>query len=125
MPLHWTIDSQNQMVTLIAEGSVTFSDLEKYLAAVEGAGALSYRKFIDATAGTFEIAVPELMAVGARIREAHKVAVGPVAILLSERQSESAARLFGFMAVAKRPMRIFKKKSAARQWIATQRPESS
>lgn len=52
MPIHWTIDSKQQLVVVTAEGDVTRADAEEYLDVVEGGGALAYRKLYDARAGT-------------------------------------------------------------------------
>ncbi len=112
------------MVTLVIEGSATFAELGEYMDAVEGSAALSYRKLVDATAGTIVMTTEELMVTGSRLRRSHEAAVGPVAVVLSANQSETAARFLGFLAAAKRPMRIFKRQSVARRWLESQYPGS-
>src|SRR5918994_1336329 len=53
MPLYWTIDSRQQFVVVTADGDVTHADAEEYLAAIEGCGAVAYRKLYDGRAGNF------------------------------------------------------------------------
>jgi hypothetical protein len=36
MPLHWTMESKIQLVTVVAEGDVTRSDVEAYIAMSSG-----------------------------------------------------------------------------------------
>ncbi len=51
MPIYWTIDPRQELVVVTAEGDVTRADAEDYLDAVEGGGALAYRKLYDGRAG--------------------------------------------------------------------------
>jgi hypothetical protein len=38
MPLHWKIDSRERLITVVAEGNVTRSDVDAYLDVLDGAG---------------------------------------------------------------------------------------
>ena len=44
MALHYFIDSRKRLVSVTAEGGITRADVDAYLEAVIGAGALEYRK---------------------------------------------------------------------------------
>jgi len=95
MALDWKIDSRTRLVTVVADGLVTRADVDSYLDAVDGAGALAYRKLFDGTAGVVAMEAEELFAVGARFRSYHDRPVGPLAIVITEAQSEAVARLLG------------------------------
>jgi hypothetical protein len=72
MPLHWTIDSKGELVTVVADGDVTRADADAYLDAMEGAGAIGYRKLFDGMAGTIAMDTEDLLAVGVRVRSFHR-----------------------------------------------------
>ncbi len=117
MTLDWKIDSRARLVTVVADGPVTRADVERYLDAVDGAGALAYRKLFDGTTGVVAMEAEDLFALGARFRSYHDHAVGALAIIITEAQSDAVARLLGMLASADRPMRIFASRLTARRWL--------
>jgi hypothetical protein len=118
--LYWIIDSRKRLVTHTAEGELTRGDLTAYFDAVTAADAWSWRKLFDARKARPTMTAEDLMAIGVRIRTQHALGVaGPIAIVLPEVESETFTRLLGFIAVADRPMRVFKTLDPARQWIET------
>lgn len=119
MAMHYLIDSRRQFVSVKAEGGITRADVEAYLEAVIGAGALEYRKLFDWRAGVPEMDFPEVMSVVAVARSFHDRQHGPLAVVLSEqqRQSEALARILGVLLSARRPMRVFSSVIAARRWL--------
>src|SRR5882724_6762715 len=100
MPLHWTIDSKGELVTVVADGDVTRADADAYLDAVEGAGAIGYRKLFDGMAGTIAMDTEDLLAVGVRVRSFHRGPVGALALVLPEDRLEPVARFLGILASA-------------------------
>jgi hypothetical protein len=119
VPLHWTIDSREQLVTITGEGEVTRADMDEYLDAVAGAGALAYRKLFDVSAVPGTMPVDDMLAVGARVRTFHSGPVGPLALVLSPEKAQAIGRILGILAAADRPMRIFTHLAPARRWIAS------
>jgi hypothetical protein len=117
MPLHWTIDSKGELVTVVADGDVTRADADAYLDAVEGAGAIGYRKLFDGMAGTIAMDTEDLLAVGVRVRSFHRGPVGALALVLPEDRLEPVARFLGILASADRPLRLFKNLPSAQRWI--------
>ena len=117
MPIYWTIDSKQQLVVVTAEGDVTRAEAEEYLDAVEGGGALAYRKLYDARAGNVVMDHDEMMAVAVRIRSYHHHPVGALAIVLPDDKAEAAARMLGILASADRPLKLFTNLAPARRWI--------
>ena len=92
MPIYWTIDSKQQLVVVTAEGDVSRADADDYLDAIEGGGALAYRKLYDARAGNVVMNHDEMMEIAVRVRSYHHRPVGPLAIVLSDDKAEAAAR---------------------------------
>lgn len=118
MPLHWTVQSRLQLVTVVAEGDVVRSDVEAYLSMVTGADISSWRKLIDARAARLALTILDVNLLGVRVRAADAVrAIGPLAFVTPEAETPELGRLLGFLAAAKRPMRIFHELEPARKWI--------
>lgn len=118
MPLHWTLESKIQLVTVVAEGDVTRSDVDAYLALVDGANIAGWRKLFDARTARPVFTFQDVNELGVRFRAADAVrVVGPLAFVMPEIQSPELMRLLGFLAAAKRPMRLFHEIAPARRWI--------
>ena len=121
MSLHYFIDSKRRMVVVTAEGDIARADVDAYLEAVVGAGALGYRKLFDWRAGVPAMDFPELMSVVAAARSYHDRPHGALAIVLSEEQRRSVelARVLGILLSAQRPMRVFSSVLTATRWLET------
>lgn len=118
MPLHWTVQSSTKLVTIVAEGDVTKADIEAYLAMVRGAGVVEWRKLFDARKGRDAFTAEEVESIGVRIRDAAATAtVGPIAFVMPEVETPSLRRFLGFLAAARRPMKLFREIEPARRWI--------
>jgi hypothetical protein len=117
MPLYWTIDSRQQLVVVTAEGGVTRVDADDYLDAIEGGGAVAYRKLYDGRAGDLMMTHDEMMAVAVRFRSFHHRPVGALAIVLPHDKAEPVARMLGILASAERPLRLFTSLAPAQRWI--------
>ena len=117
MPLYWTIDSRQQLVVVTAEGDVTRADADDYLDAIEGGGAVAYRKLYDGRAGNLMMTQDEMMAVAVRFRGYHHRPVGALAIVLPHDKAEPVARMLGILASAERPLRLFTSLAPAQRWI--------
>jgi hypothetical protein len=117
MPIYWTIDSRRQFVVVTAEGDVTRADAEEYLDAIEGGGAVAYRKLYDGRAGNVMMNDDEMMAVAVRFRSYHHLPVGALAIVLPHDKAEPVARMLGILAAADRPLKLFTSLGPAQRWI--------
>ncbi|WP_422029497.1 hypothetical protein [Reyranella sp.] len=119
MPLHWTLDSKERLVIVTAEGDVTGAEIEDYIAAMNGAGTMSYRKLYDGSRGDTDLTADELLAIGVQLRARHGTGdrPGPLALVLSPDQFEQISRVLGILAAADRPMRVFSGIAPARHWI--------
>lgn len=118
MALHWSLDPSQHLVMVSAEGDVTRVDIEAYLSAVESSNAVGWRKLVDLRNARMALTEDDVLAIGLIFREADASGdVGALAVVLPTSEPERAMRLLGFLAAAKRPMRLFKAIAPARRWI--------
>ena len=117
MPISWTVDPDFESVAVLVEGPVSRADVEAYLAAIDAAGAVGYRKLIDARTATVDMSHEDMMAVGVRLRGYHDGPVGALAFVLSREGADAVARILGILAAADRPMRLFTSLRAAERWL--------
>src|SRR4051794_32372043 len=109
MPLQWTIDPKQRLVTAVADGDVTRADFDAFLDAVKAANAYPYRKLFDGLRGETRMGPDELLALGARMRASHETGpIGPLAAVIPDEKADLVARVLGILATAKRPMRVFR-----------------
>jgi hypothetical protein len=121
VPITWTIDHNRRMLTAVCQGDITLRDFEDYLDAVVVAGSMPYRKLFDGTRGDSTMTDEEMMLLGARIRAYHAVGpMGPLAIVAVTEHTHGLARLFGALAAADRPIKIFRDIRAAQRWLEAQ-----
>ncbi|MDP1838385.1 MAG: hypothetical protein Q8N31_12455 [Reyranella sp.] len=121
MPLHWTIDPQQKLVTAVAEGDVTRVEFDAFLDDMARADANSYRKLFDGGRGDTHMGAEDILALGARMRASHgNGPMGPLAVVVPEGHVETIGRVLGMLAAAKRPMRVFRQLGPARKWISNQ-----
>lgn len=122
MPITWTIDHDRRLLIAACEGDITLGDFERYLDAVVAAGTMSYRKLFDGSRGEAAMTDEEMMMLGARIRAYHGqgAPMGALAVVAPTEHTRGLARLFGALAAADRPTRIFRDVRAARRWLEGQ-----
>jgi hypothetical protein len=118
MPIYWTIDSQKQLMTAVAEGDVHQHEAVAYLDAMMAAKAGGYRRLFDGSHGEPLMSSSEIMEVAARMRRMQQeVKPGPLAVVMPADKYALFARMLGILSVPKRPMRIFASARAARAWL--------
>lgn len=121
VPITWTIDHDERMLTAVCEGEVTLGEIEEYLDAVVVAGSMPYRKLFDGSRGNSSMTDEEMMMLGARIRAYHGAGkLGALAVVVTTEHTRGLARLFGALAAADRPIKIFRDVRAARRWLEMQ-----
>jgi hypothetical protein len=118
MPIQWTIDPQQRLVTAVAEGGVRRDDAMAFLDAMSAARAGSYRKLFDGSHGEPLMSSAEIMEVAARMRSLQQEgASGPLAVVMPADKYGQFARMLGILSVPKRPIRFFASPTAARAWL--------
>ena len=120
MPLRWTIDHDERLVTAVAEGNLATGDVEQYLASVVAEAAMTYRKIFDVSSPGVSLAIQEMQALGRSMRRfAKDGAMGPLALVVGG-HSHLQAALFADGAGVHRPVQIFKTRVQAEQWLGIQ-----
>jgi hypothetical protein len=119
MPLHWTIDSQQQLFVAVCDGDVELAEVHEMIDAAVGCNVLGYRKMFDGTHGDTHIDPLDFLGIGVRLRslESQSDAHGPLAIVLPDDKHLVLSRLLGILAATKRPLRVFKDAGLARKWL--------
>lgn len=121
MSFHWRIESQTQRVTITADGEFTRADVERYLKAIEGSGAVTWSKLFDGRFSRSAMSQEDMLALGVIFRRYHVSGpVGPLAVVVADDQVDRVSRLLGILATADRPMRVFRNLEPARRWIDRQ-----
>jgi hypothetical protein len=118
MPVQWTISHPTRLVVAVAKDEVRLEDIETYLDGVTLVGALPYRKIFDMSNTTPMLSDADMMALAARIRAYVELGeMGPLAIVAVSDESYERARMFETLAVADRPLKIFRELHLARKWL--------
>lgn len=118
MPVLWAIDHPTRLVVATAKGELRLKDIEDYLEGVARAATLSYRKLFDMTQCSPALSGQDRLALAAHLRcYGSTSAMGPAAIVARSDESDQQARLFETLAIADRPLRIFRELQAARDWL--------
>lgn len=122
MALHWNVDHARRLVTLKSEAVVRYSEIEDYMAALRGAGALSYRKLFDARDGHTEMTRQELMSYAGAIAGYSSIdRLGPYAVVVGRGSHRAHAPILTQMLVTEtRPIRLFWEHDAALDWLCAQ-----
>ncbi len=118
MSLNWTIDTEARLIAAVADGDVTRCDIENLLDTMAASGAMTYRKLFDGSRGDTKMGPDDLLALGVRFRAYHALGrMGPLAVVVPEEKAELVARVLGMLAVADRPMRVFRTPEPALRWL--------
>ena len=118
MPLYWTIDSRERLMTAVAEGDVGKEEAKAYLDAMEGAQAGGYRRLFDGSHAEPRMSDEDIMELAVRMRGMQELQEpGPLAIVMPGERYEQFARMLGILAVPDRPMRFFEHPGPARAWL--------
>jgi hypothetical protein len=122
MPLKWTIDHAQHMVTITAQGEVTLKQVEEYLDAVVVADAMPYAKLFDCTHMVTHATDDEMMELGARMRAyAGVVKGGPLCLVAATPEMVDYTRRYINLAQTGRPVQICKTVAEAEAWLAKQK----
>lgn len=118
MPIYWTIDSRERLMTAVAEGGVRKNDAIAYLDAMGAAEAGAYRRLFDGSHGEPLMNAEEIMEVAVRMRTMQQQGTpGPLAVVMPADKYAQFARMLGILSVPNRPMRVFSSARAARAWL--------
>lgn len=118
MSLDWTIDAEARLVVIVVDGDVTRREMETLLDELIAKEAMTYRKLFDGSRGDTSMNSEELLMLGVRFRAIHAQGrMGPLAVVVAEHKAELVAQVLGMLAVADRPMRVFRAPALAHRWL--------
>lgn len=118
MPVQWIIEPDRDLVTVVAEGDVTYGELVAMVDGLRDGDAHAYRKFYDGSRSLMRMTEQEVLMLGLRMRAEHaRGPMGPMAAILPKENPEILARLLGMVALADRPFRLFAKPGPALKWL--------
>jgi hypothetical protein len=118
MPVQWTIEPDRGLVTVVAEGEITYGELVAMVDGLRDSDAHGYRKLYDGARSIMCMTQEEVLMLGVRMRVEHERSpMGPMAAILPAENAEILARLLGMVALADRPLRIFVKTGPALKWL--------
>lgn len=118
MPVQWTIEPDRDLVTVVADGEVTYSELVAMVDGLRKRDAHGYRKLYDGARSIMRMTQDEVLLLGVYMRAEHaRSPMGPMAAILPEENPEILARLLGMVALADRPFRLFARRERALKWL--------
>jgi len=118
MPVQWTIEPDRDLVTVVAEGEVTYGELVAMVDGLRERDAHGYRKLYDGGLSFMRMTPEEILVLGVYMRAEHaRSPMGPMAAILPEENPEILARLLGMVALADRPFRLFARRERALKWL--------
>lgn len=101
------------MLTVVCDGRVTLREIKDYLDAVVVASTFDYCKLFDASKAESGLTDEQMIGMGARIRSYPALGtMGALASMVITDHTYGLARLFGALAAANRPIRIFRETCA-------------
>jgi len=118
MSITWTVSHPLRLVTATGKGEVTATDILFYVDGIRQAKAVPYRKLLDLTGVVIPMPQADIRSIGMRFAsEAGKNPLGPSAVVVGSEAFAKLAKVFDAAAQLKRPMRIFRDRHAAREWL--------
>jgi hypothetical protein len=118
MPIQWTVSHAERLVIAKVSGDAYRTDFERYLAEIQAAGLLSYRKILDMTFAPLSMRAADIKAIGRIIVEyAKNGPLGAFAIVVDADATHEASTLFGETTRVDRPFAIFGRMAEARAWL--------
>jgi hypothetical protein len=118
MPVTYTISHPARLVVAVMKDQINTADILNYMMEIHAAGASPYRKIFDMTNAQGTIPLPELRRIGQSASAfLESGPAGPLAIVVASDEHSDLAKLFAYVATAKRPVRIFRELHTARAWL--------
>lgn len=107
------------MVVCVFEGVVTLKEIMEYLADLESAGALGYRRILDATQGECSLSETELRRVTVHTGSfSRRGTSGPIAVVTGSSRNDKVVTNLRAMTPTDRPLRMFTTIHDARRWLS-------
>lgn len=119
MPLSWTIDHGERMIVATATGALTRQDLDAYLTALVGQGAVGYRAIFDASRAHLDLRSGDLAALSQVVRARKPEGFdGAVALVVASDAERELGSYFVDRTAESRLCRLVRSVAEARAWYA-------
>jgi hypothetical protein len=120
MSLTWNVSHDDQLVTIILIGALTYDAVETYLVAVRAESALGYRKLFDARQGYCDLTQSQLTSYLGSVSGYSRVSpLGPYAVVVGPDRGHSMAPALRILMLERsRPFRLFFDIDKARVWLS-------
>jgi len=123
MPLHWKIAPLEHMVVAVFEGEVGLDEVLAYFAALDAAGAIYYRKLMDATHGTCRFSEGEIARLAAQAGAFDRSGTpGPMAVVTGAAGNDPFVTNLRALTPKGRRLRTFSNIHEARRWLGRMAP---
>jgi hypothetical protein len=117
--LTWTIDHTARTIVATATGSLVRQDLDAYLAALVGQGAVGYRAIFDASRAHLDLRSGDLTTLSQLVRARKPEGFdGAVALVVDSDVERELAGYFVDRTAESRLCRMFRSVAEARAWYA-------
>ena len=121
MPVIWNVFHSTREVVILVQGAVHLKEMEECVDGILTPATRSYRKLVNLVDGRLALSRGDIAALATFVRErSESQPMGAVAIAVGSDESEEQMRLFDSLAVADRPLEIFRELPAARAWLNDQ-----
>jgi hypothetical protein len=118
MSITWTVSHPLRLVIATGKGEVTATDILFYVDEIGKAGAISYRKLLDLTGVAIAMPQADVRSIGTRFASrAGDAQLGPSAVVVGSDAFVKLAKVFDAAAQLNRPLRIFRDRHTAREWL--------
>ena len=119
MPISYHIDETRKLIYTRCEGMVTYAELRAHMNAEEDSPAASYSEIFDCADAVTNITPLDIRSlVAERQKVAERRKPSPVAVIATNNMFFGLLRMFDMMTEDIRPLRVFRNKEEAEQWLA-------
>jgi len=123
MPAAWTISHPSRLVVAVAKDELHVSDVERYLGALDAAGALPYRQLFDISNVHKPLSPLDIRQIVHKARAYAKAGpVGPLAVVVASDLALNRAKVFGDVSRTHGGLGVFRTRHDARAWLDTLAP---
>ena len=118
MPIIYSIDEVQRRLTVVATGSISYSEIITHLEREREDDALPFRELIDATQATLALSSQEIRQVVNKLRTlGHQYALGPTAIVVTNDFGYGMMRMLGILVEEDCDICPFRNSGEAEKWV--------
>ena len=119
MPLSWTIDHGTKTIVAAASGALSRQDIDSYLAALVGEGAVGYRAIFDVSRALVSLRSGDLVVLSQVVRSRKPEGFdGAIALIVTSEAEREMAAYFVDRTAESRLCRMLRTVGDARAWYA-------